>query len=105
MGKINLTKLAEESGIHYGMLQTRVYRGWGIEEASTTTEAKSTSSTVPQRNNTSGIRGVSWDKKKQKWFAQFQYENRTIFCGRYNSIAEAKDALIKRKKSLGVNIE
>lgn len=102
MAKVNLTKLAKESGIPYGMLQSRVYRGWAIKEASTIPEAKSAASTTPQQNNTSGVRGVTWDKRTESWAAQFQYENKTIFCGRHDSIMEAKEALIKRKKELGV---
>lgn len=40
-------------------------------------------------NNTSGHKGVSWDKTKQKWAAQIGYHNKRITLGRFDNIEDA----------------
>ena len=42
--------------------------------------------------NTSGYRGVSWDKKRNKWYATITLENKTKNLGRYDDIIEAAKA-------------
>lgn len=42
--------------------------------------------------NTSGYRGVSWDKQRKKWIATITLENKTKNLGRYNDIIEAAKA-------------
>lgn len=44
------------------------------------------------RNNTSGVRGVSWHSGQQKWAARMQRDGRTITLGYYNTIEEAAKA-------------
>lgn len=41
------------------------------------------------RNNTSGVRGVYWDKRRQKWMARVQHHNKWVFLGRFDSLSEA----------------
>lgn len=41
------------------------------------------------RNNTSGVRGVSWDKNRQKWAATIVFKGKTYHLGRYNNIEDA----------------
>ncbi len=41
-------------------------------------------------NNTSGIRGVSWCKRSQKWSVRFKRGNKYLFLGNYADIDEAK---------------
>lgn len=43
-------------------------------------------------NNTSGYKGVYWDKSKNKWTAQIKFEKATIPLGRYHDIIEAAKA-------------
>ncbi|HIE4429971.1 TPA: HNH endonuclease [Burkholderia multivorans] len=43
-------------------------------------------------HNTSGIKGVSWSREKQKWEARFRCENRQYFVGYFNDIREARVA-------------
>jgi hypothetical protein len=43
-------------------------------------------------NNTSGYRGVTWDKSAQKWMAQIRHNNVRKFIGRYESLKEAANA-------------
>lgn len=42
-----------------------------------------------QRNNTSGVRGVSWDKQYKKWRAYVHYDGRVHQLGRYATVEEA----------------
>lgn len=44
------------------------------------------------RNNSSGIRGVSWHKGRKRWVARVQSEGRTVTLGYYTSLEEAKRA-------------
>lgn len=41
------------------------------------------------RNNTSGVRGVSWDKNRRKWAATIVFKGKTYHLGRYNNIEDA----------------
>jgi len=40
--------------------------------------------------NTSGIKGVSFDKRRNKWVAEIRNHNKKIFLGRFNNVAEAE---------------
>lgn len=42
-----------------------------------------------QSNNTSGVTGVQWDKKQQKWVAQIKISGKTILLGYYPLKEEA----------------
>ena len=41
------------------------------------------------KNNTSGVKGVSWDKKNKKWMVQIKINQRNIHLGRYSNIQGA----------------
>lgn len=45
-----------------------------------------------QKNNTSGVKGVSWDKKSQKWLAQIMSNCKQYRIGLFDTIKEASDA-------------
>ena len=47
------------------------------------------------KNNKSGIKGVCFDKKRNKWLASFQYQGKHYNLGRFNNIGDAEKA---RKK-------
>lgn len=50
----------------------------------------------PRRcDNTTGIKGVSWDATRQKYLAQIRVRGQQIFIGRFDLIEEASDAYIK----------
>lgn len=61
-----------------------------------------------QRNNTSGYRGVTWDKRSGKWFAQVQVridgKRHCKSLGRYNDVHEAGRAATEYRRSMGVRI-
>ena len=42
-----------------------------------------------QSNNTSGFKGVSWDKRRCKWLAQISVNTKHRNLGRYSDIADA----------------
>ncbi len=48
------------------------------------------------KNNTSGIVGVSWDKKSNKWQAQIKIDGITVNLGFFTNIEDAKQVRIKR---------
>lgn len=51
-----------------------------------------------QSNNTSGYKGVSWNKQRKKWHAYICVENKAITIGRFHSPKEA--ALAYNKAAL-----
>lgn len=42
-----------------------------------------------QSNNTSGLRGVSWHKDSQKWYARIKVHGKRIHLGYFDSLEEA----------------
>lgn len=40
-------------------------------------------------DNTSGVKGVLWSKRLQKWFVQIKVDGKQKYCGSYSSIEEA----------------
>jgi hypothetical protein len=43
------------------------------------------------KNNTSGYKGVYWDKPRKKWRAQIMHNKKTVFLGHFN---DTKDAAV-----------
>lgn len=43
------------------------------------------------KNNTSGIRGVTWDDEREKWKAQIEFKGKNYFLGRYDKKEDAKE--------------
>ena len=55
--------------------------------------------------NTSGVKGVSYNKSKKKWVAQIQLDGIAIHIGYFDTIEEAKQARIKKaNEAFGVFI-
>ena len=52
----------------------------------------------PQRNNKSGILGVSWTGRK--WLATVQHHGHSYYAGEYNDIKEAEAAVIAKRLHL-----
>lgn len=54
------------------------------------------------RHNTSGIKGVCWNKGKNKWIAQIEFKRRHYYLGSYNRIEDAEEIRkIAEKKLFG----
>ncbi len=51
--------------------------------------------TTINSNNTSGFRGVSFDKKRNKWRAYIKLKYKNISLGRFNTFEEAVKARLK----------
>lgn len=47
------------------------------------------------KNNTSGVKGISWDSRKNKWLVELQKENTKIKIGRYDDFNEAVEARLE----------
>lgn len=52
------------------------------------------------KNNTSGIRGVVWDKRRQKWFAQIKFRGKNHFLGYFDDLADAAEARREAEQEL-----
>lgn len=50
--------------------------------------------------NTSGIKGVSWDKRRNKWAAQIEFKGKSYYLGRYTNKEDAREAREKAEKEL-----
>ena len=53
-----------------------------------------------QSNNTSGHRGVAWNKKHQSWVAQVGHEGKNFFIGYFASVEEAAEAARRKRNEL-----
>lgn len=51
-------------------------------------------------NNTSGRKGVYWDKSRNKWMAAITFNKKTINLGRFDTFEEAKTARINAEKNI-----
>lgn len=49
--------------------------------------------TKNNRNNSSGFRGVSWDRFRNKWVAQLSLDYKHIYLGRFDDIEDAKETV------------
>lgn len=52
------------------------------------------------RNNKSGIRGVSWSKEYSRWRAQVGHKGKRIHVGYYGTLTEAEAAVIAKRNEL-----
>jgi hypothetical protein len=61
-----------------------------IENLRETTVAQNQWNRGLDRNNTSGIKGVYYDKSRNKWAVGIRKNNQKIFLGRFDTLEEAK---------------
>lgn len=52
------------------------------------------------KTNTSGIKGVSWDKSRNKWLAQIEFKGKHYYLGRYANKEDAREAREKAEKEM-----
>lgn len=52
------------------------------------------------RNNTSGVRGVNWDKQAKRWRAIVGHEHKRYFVGYFSTVEEAGEAVLKKRLEL-----
>ena len=53
------------------------------------------------KNNTSGVKGVTWCKKKGKWQAQVTVDYKCVYLGRYDDFNNAVLARLEAERRLG----
>lgn len=46
-----------------------------------------------QSNNTSGVKGVSWNKRDEKWQAKVQVKGRAQSCGTFDKMEDAEESV------------
>lgn len=56
------------------------------------TRSENMRNTATRSNNTSGVRGVSWNKRRCQWHARVNVNGTLHHCGYFNSLEEAKAA-------------
>lgn len=52
------------------------------------------------KNNTSGIKGVTWDRHRNKWVAQVMHNRKHIGIGRFDTIEQAAAAVRQKRREL-----
>lgn len=73
-----------------------------IENLRLATKSQNAMNCHVRKDNTSGIRGVTWDKAKKKWLSQIQIDNKHKFIGRFDLLSDAKKAYeIEAKQHFG----
>lgn len=70
----------------------RAENWWGNLRLATKTQ--NAHNTGKRSTNTSGFKGVSWDKERQKWLASIMVNHRSMSLGRFDRI---EDAIAARK--------
>ena len=58
----------------------------------------------PNKNNKSGLKGVSWHKKNSTWIAHISFSGKKIYLGSFKDKEEAVQARLLKEKELGINI-
>lgn len=53
-----------------------------------------------QKNNTSGVRGVSWHKKTHKWCARIAFQGKEYQLGYYDDLEDAREARMAAEERL-----
>lgn len=53
-----------------------------------------------QTNNKSGVRGVCWNKQKNKWMASISSKGKSIHIGYYQTLEQAHMAYVETKRSI-----
>ena len=71
-----------------------------IENLRSATNSENSRNSKIRKNNTSGIKGVTWDISSKKWKAQIRDEKKYKCIGRYKTIEEAAEAIKKTREEL-----
>lgn len=53
--------------------------------------------------NTSGVRGVSWDRQTGRWGARVMHEGKNYWVGRFDQLEDAERAVIAKRNELFTN--
>ncbi len=53
-----------------------------------------------QKNNTTGVKGVHFDKERRKYMAKIQLQGKSFNLGRFDTLAEAEKVIVAKRKEL-----
>ena len=56
--------------------------------------------TGPCKNNTCGVRGVWWSKRKSRWVAEAKVDKRTVYCSLFVNLEDATRAVEEARRTL-----
>jgi len=88
--------LQHETNIENGNQAGKIYIEKNIVEGTNIQALQ----TKKLRSNTSGIKGVHWDKARQKWVAKIIFQGKEYFLGRYAKKEDAIDARAIAEKEM-----
>lgn len=71
-----------------------------IENLRAATKSQNNCNRKISQNNTSGIKGISWNKERMKWEVYIDKDHKRYRLGRYVSIDEAKEKLRNFRKEI-----
>ena len=81
---------------HYGFMPTQIDHINGdrfdnrIENLREATQNENQYNTCKPRNNTSGVKNVSWDRVKEKWRVELNKDNKRVFCKMFDDLELAE---------------
>lgn len=78
--------------LHDEIFRESAKKAWGSNYVGGTHAGRLLSDSI-QKNNTSGIRGVSWHKKAKKWQARVAYKGHTYLLGYYDNKEDAGEVV------------
>lgn len=64
------------------------------------TQTENNQNNPKQKTNTSGYKGITWEKQRKKWIAQIRHKNKRLKIGRFNTKEEAALAYNKAAAKL-----
>jgi HNH endonuclease len=56
------------------------------------TQVENVQNSVTRSDNTSGVRGVTWDAARQQWQARISVRGKVVHLGRFDTLAQAEGA-------------
>jgi len=71
-----------------------------VENIRWATKSQNCMNRVKASNNTSGYKGVCWNKQHQKWMAMIHLNGNNKYLGLYNTAEEASTAYVKASREL-----
>ena len=71
-----------------------------IDNLRKATKNQNQHNTILSSKNTSGVKGVSWNKQSQKWRARIKLKKKEIHIGNFTTLKEAEFAIRKAREKL-----
>ena len=68
-----------------------------IENLRECSRSQNNFNSIKPKNNTSGCKGVDWEKRRSRWLARIESKGKQIFIGRYKNIKDAIRATHKAR--------